>query len=111
MVDKQSVSDQEIREATDVVTRTYDDVRKSVHNLNNIIDGIQGAWEGVGARAFQQKQNEINSSMVRINHLLEGFLEAIAQNKKINDHTEDLVRSAAQKVEVSPAGQSAFNSY
>ncbi|MCX4659761.1 hypothetical protein GT204_00660 [Streptomyces sp. SID4919] len=110
----QRLSDSElIKLEQDIATR-FENIKGQLHRLQGTIDSLEGQWKGIGAGAFNSKQHEINTSMVRIGNILVKFLEAMSASRKIKDGSEDEVRAAVQSINVNQGTggpQSSFNGY
>ncbi|GAA3829007.1 WXG100 family type VII secretion target [Streptomyces phyllanthi] len=100
MAQRQRLSDSQVAKLEQEIALKFDDIKASLHKLNGIIDSMEGNWKGIGAGAFNQKQHEINTSMVRIGNVLVKFLEAMSATRKIKDGTEDEVRAQVQSINV-----------
>ncbi|UNS99331.1 WXG100 family type VII secretion target [Streptomyces tubbatahanensis] len=72
--------------------------------LQGVIDAIEGQWEGIGAHAFDVKQNEINNRMKQLNRLLAYFLEGIEAARKLSGGNEDDIAQALRGVDVVDSG-------
>ncbi|MFJ8645074.1 WXG100 family type VII secretion target [Streptomyces sp. NPDC093546] len=96
----QKVGDASLKDFQDEITRNFDDVKGQLKNLQGVIDSLEGNWKGIGAGAFDVKQNEINQGMVRIAKLLLNFQEAIQVTRTTAGNTEDEVEQALRGVDV-----------
>ncbi|MDQ0940344.1 WXG100 family type VII secretion target [Streptomyces sp. V1I1] len=96
----QKVGDQSLKDFQDEISRKFEDVKGQLKNLQGVIDGLEGQWKGIGAGAFDVKQNEINQGMVRIAKLLLNFQEAIQVTRTTAGNTEDEVEAALRGVDV-----------
>ena len=96
----QKVNGVALKGLQDELTHAFDDVKGQLHRLQGTIDGLEGKWQGIGAGAFNQKQDEINRRMVKIGKLLLKFQEAIEAARTISGNTEDEVRAAMAGVDV-----------
>ncbi|CAL9293708.1 hypothetical protein ABZ568_32335 [Streptomyces olindensis] len=92
----------------------YENIRKRVHGLQGVIDGLEGQWQGIGRAEFDRKQYEINESLKNIGSILGDVMEAMTTARNITDSKEDEVRAAVSRISVNdgaPTVQpSAFNS-
>jgi uncharacterized protein YukE len=92
----------------------YEGIRKRVHNLQGVIDGLEGQWQGIGRAEFDRKQYEINESLAKIGNILGEVMEAMTTTRNIKDSKEDEVRAAVNRINLqdgAPTVQpSAFNS-
>lgn len=112
MAQRQRLSDSQVLRLEQEISLKFDDIKASLHKLNGIIDGLEGNWKGIGAGAFNVKQHEINTSMVRIGNVLVKFLEGMSATRRIKDGTEDEVRAKVQSIDVhAGAPKSSLSSY
>ncbi|MGY1578880.1 WXG100 family type VII secretion target [Streptomyces sp. MN13] len=93
----------------------YEAIRKRVHNLQGVIDSLEGGqWQGIGRAEFDKKQYEINESLVKIGNILGEVMEAMTTTRNIKDSKEDEVRASVNRINLqdgAPTVQpSAFNS-
>ncbi|WP_372350708.1 hypothetical protein [Streptomyces sp. KL116D] len=58
---RQKLEDQQVVVLEKQMSEKYDGIRKRVHNLQGVIDGLEGNWQGIGRAAFDKKQYEISS--------------------------------------------------
>ncbi|WEH39366.1 WXG100 family type VII secretion target [Streptomyces sp. NBC_01218] len=96
----QKVTEHSLVQLENELSTRFDSVRGQVKALQATIDGVEGAWKGVGANAFNQKQREINDHMASIGIRLQNFQEAIKAARTISGNTEDEVKAALQGVNV-----------
>jgi uncharacterized protein YukE len=93
----------------------FENIRKRVHNLQGVIDGLEGQWHGIGRAEFDKKQYEINESLQRMGGILGDVIEAMTKTRNIKDSKEDEVRASVSKINVyDGAGslpQSSLSSY
>lgn len=82
------------------LTARFDSVKGQLQKLQATIDSLEGAWRGIGAGAFNQKQTEINQSMARIARQLLKFQEAIKAARTIAGNTDDEVLAAMRGIDV-----------
>ncbi|MEV5340587.1 WXG100 family type VII secretion target [Streptomyces sp. NPDC052676] len=79
----------------------YENIRKRVHNLQGVIDSLEGGnWDGIGRTEFDKKQYEINQSLQRIGNILGDVMEAMTMTRNIKDSKEDEVRAAVNRIDV-----------
>ena len=78
----------------------YEDIQKHVHDLQGVIDGLEGQWQGIGRAAFDKKQYEINESLRNIGTILGDVIEAMTATRNIKDNKEDEVRAAVNKIDL-----------
>ncbi|WP_037825862.1 WXG100 family type VII secretion target, partial [Streptomyces sp. NRRL S-1896] len=76
------------------LTRQFDDVKSQLSALQGTIDSLEGRWAGIGAGAFNVKQDAINRNMVGIGKLLLKFQEAIEAARTIAGNTDTEVEAA-----------------
>ncbi|GAA0929845.1 WXG100 family type VII secretion target [Streptomyces thermoalcalitolerans] len=100
MTDRQRLEDQAVTKLQKDMYEKYESIRKRVHGLQQIIDGLENQWEGVGRNAFDKKQYEINESLKRIGGILGDVIEAMTKTRDIKDSKEDEVRAAVNKIDV-----------
>ncbi|CAL9308802.1 MULTISPECIES: WXG100 family type VII secretion target [unclassified Streptomyces] len=82
------------------LTRQFDDVKSQLSALQGTIDSLEGRWAGIGAGAFNVKQDAINRNMVGIGKLLLKFQEAIEAARTIAGNTDAEVEAALRGVDV-----------
>ncbi|MEU1041846.1 WXG100 family type VII secretion target [Streptomyces sp. NPDC005551] len=101
MADGQRLSDAQVIKLEQDIATKFESIKGQVHRLQGTIDSLEsGQWKGIGAGAFNTKQYEINTSLVRIGNILTKFLEAMTATRKIKDGTEDDVRQAVNSINV-----------
>ncbi|MFB7709432.1 WXG100 family type VII secretion target [Streptomyces sp. NPDC056105] len=100
MAQGQRLSDSEMVALERKIAEKFDNIKSTVHRLQGTIDSLEGQWQGIGANAFNTKQHEINTSMVKIGKILVTFLDAMSGTRKIKDDSEDQVRQAVNKINV-----------
>ncbi|MFE9554359.1 WXG100 family type VII secretion target [Streptomyces sp. NPDC006692] len=100
MTQGQRVSDSEMIKLERHILERFDSVKGQVNHLQNVINGLEGAWEGIGAHAFDSKQSDINNKMVHMGKLLLDFLEAMKATRTIKGDTEEEVRKALMGIDV-----------
>lgn len=98
----QKVTEHSLLQLEGELSTRFDSVKGQLKTLQATIDSLEGAWKGVGASAFNQKQDEINQRMVSIGHRLLKFQEAIKAARTISGNTEDEVKAALQGIDVVP---------
>lgn len=91
----QKVGDQGLKAVQDQITVQFEEVKGQLKDLQGVIDSLEGAWKGIGASAFDVKQAEINSGMVRIAKMLLNFQEAIQVTRTTAGNTEDEIYAAS----------------
>ncbi|MFF2010883.1 WXG100 family type VII secretion target [Streptomyces sp. NPDC058195] len=96
----QKLSDAALRKLEGELTTRFDSVKGQLKTLQGTIDSLEGAWQGIGAGAFNTKQEEINRKMVSIARRLLHFQEAIKAARTISSNTEDEIRQALHGVDV-----------
>ncbi|PRH76428.1 hypothetical protein C6N75_25720 [Streptomyces solincola] len=96
----QKVNDSNLKSLQDDITTAFTDVKGQLQNLQGVIDSLEGRWQGIGAGAFDVKQNEINQGMVRIGRLMLNFQEAIEATRTISGNTDTEVEAALRGVDV-----------
>jgi uncharacterized protein YukE len=79
----------------------YENIRKRVHNLQGVIDSLEGGnWDGIGRSEFDRKQYAINESLQRIGNILAEVMDAMTKTRNIKDSKEDEVRAAVNRIDV-----------
>jgi WXG100 family type VII secretion target len=96
----QKLSDEMLLKLEGELTNRFDSVRGQLKTLQATIDSLEGAWQGIGASAFNAKQADINLKMGNIATRLVNFQEAIKAARTISGNTEDEIRQALQGVDV-----------
>ncbi|MFD7709240.1 WXG100 family type VII secretion target [Streptomyces sp. NPDC059785] len=101
MADGQRLSDSQVAKLEQDIAIKFESIKGQVHKLQGTIDSLEtGQWKGIGAGAFNTKQYEINTSLVRMGNILAKFVEAMSATRKIKDGTEDDIRQAVQNINV-----------
>jgi uncharacterized protein YukE len=112
MADGQKLSDGEVIKLEKEMVQRYESIRGQLTRLQGTLDAMEASWRGVGARAFNEKQVEINERVKHIGGLLTWFLDNINETRNIKNKNEDAVRASMQNIDVQYGGtQSALNSY
>jgi WXG100 family type VII secretion target len=96
----QRLSDQQVALLQKELFEKFNSLKGQLQQIQGTIDSLEGQWKGIGAGAFNDKQQKINESMVRLGNILAKFLEASSQSRKIKDSTEEDVRAAVQSINV-----------
>ncbi|MFJ9061390.1 WXG100 family type VII secretion target [Streptomyces sp. NPDC102409] len=96
----QKLSDEMLLKLEGELSKRFDSVKGQLKTLQATIDSLEGAWKGVGANAFNAKQDNINRMMGNIATRLVNFQEAIKAARTISGNTEDEIRQALQGVDV-----------
>ncbi|MBL1084919.1 hypothetical protein JK359_23600 [Streptomyces actinomycinicus] len=97
---KQKLEDASVVNLQKQMLEKYEGIRKRVHGLQGVIDGLEGQWHGIGRAAFDSKQYEINQSLRAIGGILGEVIEAMTATRNIKDSKEDEVRAAVNKIDV-----------
>ncbi|MGW0333394.1 WXG100 family type VII secretion target [Streptomyces sp. NPDC003011] len=97
---KQKLEDAAVVQLQKQMYEKYEGIRKRVHNLQGVIDGLEGQWQGIGRAAFDKKQAEINQSLQNIGTILGDVIEAMTSTRNIKDSKEDEVRAAVNKIDI-----------
>ncbi|MEV5429538.1 WXG100 family type VII secretion target [Streptomyces sp. NPDC052701] len=100
MAGNQKLEDAAVIKLQKQMYEKYENIRKRVHRLQGVIDGLEGQWHGIGRAAFDTKQYEINTSMQNIGNILGDVIEAMTTARNIKDTKEDEVRAAVNKINV-----------
>ncbi|MFJ9635864.1 MULTISPECIES: WXG100 family type VII secretion target [unclassified Streptomyces] len=96
----QKVSAEALLRLEGQLSERFDSVKGQLKQLQATIDSLEGAWKGIGAGHFNQKQSEINKSMVGIGNELLRFQEAIKAARTISGDNEDQIKAALMGVDV-----------
>ncbi|QNS03762.1 WXG100 family type VII secretion target [Streptomyces xanthii] len=110
MANQQKLEDQQVISLQKQMSEKYEGIRKRVHNLQGVIDGLEGQWKGIGKAAFDKKQFEINESLQNIGKILADVIDAMTKTRNLKDTTEDDVRASVDKISVTD-GASSLSSY
>ncbi|MFE9728284.1 WXG100 family type VII secretion target [Streptomyces sp. NPDC005794] len=96
----QKLSDDALIKIESELTTRFESVRGQIKTLQGTIDSLEGAWKGIGATAFNSKQDDINRRMGNIAVRMANFQEAIKAARVISGNTEDEIKAALQGVDV-----------
>ncbi|CAM5584817.1 WXG100 family type VII secretion target [Streptomyces xanthochromogenes] len=96
----QRVSDSDMARLENQILERFDSVKGQLKSLQGVIDSLEGAWEGIGAGAFDRKQTHINHQMVHMGRLLLDFLEAMKATRTLKGDTDEEVRKALMGIDV-----------
>ncbi|MZD03535.1 hypothetical protein GTW43_00335 [Streptomyces sp. SID5785] len=107
---RQKLEDQKVASLEKRMSEKYDGIRKRVHNLQGVIDSLEGNWQGIGRAAFDKKQYEINESLQAIGRILADVIDSMNKTRNIKDNTEDDVRASVNKIDVKD-GASSLSGY
>lgn len=114
MAQRQRLSDAQLVKLEQQIVEKFDSIKGQVHTLQGTIDSMEGHWQGIGAGAFDRKQSEINTSLVRIGNILAKYLEAMNATRKIKNSSEDEIRHAVDSINIqdgAPGATSALSGY
>jgi uncharacterized protein YukE len=112
MADGQRLNDNEVITLEKNIVERYESIRGQLTRLQGTLDTMEANWRGIGAKAFNDKQVEINERVKHIGELLTWFLDNINATRKIKNKNEDVVRTTMQGIDVQAGGvHSALNSY
>ncbi|MFP3987549.1 WXG100 family type VII secretion target [Streptomyces sp. E11-3] len=100
MAQGQRLSDQQVVKLEKEILAKFNSIKGQLTQIQGTIDSLEGQWKGIGAGAFNSKQSEINTSMVRLGNILAKFLDGMNTSRKIKDGTEDEIRAAVQSINV-----------
>lgn len=102
MADGQKLSDSQLKKLEEDLGLKFDSVKKQLSAIQATIDQLESsrAWVGLGGRAFDKKQREINNEMVGMGNKLVFFQEAIAATRKLSAGNEDQIAAAMRGVDV-----------
>ncbi|MBQ0868389.1 WXG100 family type VII secretion target [Streptomyces smyrnaeus] len=100
----QKLSDDQLDSKQKALIEKIGNINSQVRGLQGVIDAIEGQWQGIGAHAFDVKQNEINNRMKEINNLLAYFLEGIQATRKKSGANELDIAQALKGVDVVDGG-------
>ncbi|MFE9851416.1 WXG100 family type VII secretion target [Streptomyces sp. NPDC005576] len=98
----QKVTEHSLLQLENELSTRFDSVKGQLKTLQATIDSLEGAWKGIGANAFNEKQRQINDNMVSIGNRLQNFQEAIKAARTISGNTEDEVEAALRGIDVVP---------
>ncbi|MFE9119806.1 WXG100 family type VII secretion target [Streptomyces sp. NPDC007172] len=96
----QLVTDSEMKHLETQILHKFESVKGQLKTLQGVIDQLEGAWEGIGAGAFNKKQTDINHSMVRIGNRLLRYLEAMKATRTGKGDIDHEVHQALMGVDV-----------
>ncbi|MER0448658.1 WXG100 family type VII secretion target [Streptomyces sp. NPDC006711] len=96
----QRVSDSDMAHLETQVLQKFESVKGQLNSLQGVIDGLEGAWEGIGAGAFDGKQTAINRQMVHLGNMLLDFLEAMKATRTLKGDTDAEVHKALMGIDV-----------
>ncbi|WP_406145566.1 WXG100 family type VII secretion target [Streptomyces sp. NBC_01012] len=102
MAADQKLSDDMLIKLENELGQRFDSVKSQLKTLQATIDSLEGAWKGIGANAFNVKQDELNKRMGHMATRLVNFQEAIKAARTISGNNEDEIRQALQGVDVVP---------
>ncbi|WP_326700166.1 WXG100 family type VII secretion target [Streptomyces sp. NBC_01754] len=96
------------------LSKRFESVQGQLKKLQGTIDSLEGAWQGIGANAFNKKQDAINLRMGNIARRLTEFQNSIKAARTISDGNEEDIRAALASVDAGDGGgtqakTSAFN--
>ncbi|MFK4108743.1 WXG100 family type VII secretion target [Streptomyces sp. NPDC004673] len=115
MADKQRLEDAAVVDLQKKMYEKFEGIRKRVHSLQGVIDGLEGQWQGIGRAAFDKKQAEINQSLQNIGNILGDVVDAMTTTRQIKDSKEDEVRASVNKIDIQDGAptvpSSALSSY
>nr|WP_217234547.1 WXG100 family type VII secretion target [Streptomyces sp. AC555_RSS877] len=112
MVAGQKLNDAEVIKLEKEMVQRYESIKGQLSVLQGTLDTMEVNWRGIGAKAFNDKQVEINQRVKSIGALLTWFLDNINETRKLTNTNEDAVRSTMQSIDVQYGGEkSALNSY
>jgi WXG100 family type VII secretion target len=100
MAGQQRLSDSELARIESQLGEKFDSIKAQVSQLQANIDGLEGAWRGIGAGAFNAKQVEVNEEMRRMGQMLTHFQEAIKATRTMTGNTDDEAAAAMRGVDV-----------
>ncbi|MFD9821896.1 WXG100 family type VII secretion target [Streptomyces violascens] len=96
----QRVSDSEMLHLEKEIVNKFESVKGQLHTLQGVIDSLEGAWDGIGAGAFNRKQKDINDQMVGMGKDLLKFLEAMKATRVSKGDIDHEVLQALRGVDV-----------
>ncbi|GGV83815.1 MULTISPECIES: WXG100 family type VII secretion target [Streptomyces] len=100
MAGKQKLEKDPVVKLQQDMSTKYENIRKRVHNLQQVIDSLEGQWQGIGRAAFDKKQYEINESLKNIGQILAEVIEGITKTRHVVDSKEDDVRASINRIDV-----------
>lgn len=83
-------------------------INQRIQTLQSTIDSLEGAWKGIGAGAFNQKQTMINLEMRKLQTILGRYQEAIGETRKLGASNEDEVGQTLNGIDVESSGTSSL---
>ncbi|MFF3330138.1 WXG100 family type VII secretion target [Streptomyces sp. NPDC002888] len=108
----QRLNDGDVVKLEKNIVERYDSIKGQLSRLQGTLDTMEANWRGIGAKAFNDKQVEINERVKHIGSLLTWFLDNINATRKDKDKLEDEVRATMSSIDVQQGGaHSALNSY
>ncbi|MEW1720769.1 WXG100 family type VII secretion target [Streptomyces sp. NPDC093109] len=100
----QKANSQKLGKLQEDIALNFEDVKGQLKQLQATIDSLEGAWQGIGAGAFNTKQKAINDRVVDIGLLLVKFQNAIGAARNINSNTEHDIEAALRGISVDEGG-------
>ncbi|MFI6943417.1 WXG100 family type VII secretion target [Streptomyces sp. NPDC050418] len=110
MADVRKLSDRAVLDLEKDIQNRYTDLQNSVKTLHQILDTMERNWTGVGAGAFDAKQQEINLSIRGIGETLVTTLDRLQTMRGDKESLEDEIKAQINRIQTDTgAGRSAFD--
>ncbi|MFI8854346.1 WXG100 family type VII secretion target [Streptomyces sp. NPDC053499] len=98
MGDRQNVDDKTLKSMANELEEMMSAISGRVGRLNELIDNLEGAWQGIGKGAFDRVQRGLNDDLRVQRRILEGFVGSIHGNLGIKDSNEDDIVQSMNKL-------------
>ncbi|MEU3191978.1 WXG100 family type VII secretion target [Streptomyces sp. NPDC006992] len=98
MGDKQNVDDKTLKSLANELEEMMGAITGRVTRLNQLIDNLEGAWQGVAKGAFDRVQRGMNDDLRVQRRIMEGFVGSIHGNLGIKDSNEDDIVQSMNKL-------------
>ena len=102
----QQMSDSALKQLQEDLGTQFEGIQGRINKLNKLIDNLEGSWHGIGRGAFDNVQRGVNSDMRVLQQLLNGFVEAIGDTRKLSAGNEDDIVQGMKKLQSSGGGES-----
>ncbi|NGO78041.1 WXG100 family type VII secretion target [Streptomyces sp. YC504] len=99
MAGGRKLSKAELKSLVTEMDTQYDNLQVAVRNLNGTLDSLEGQWQGIGAGAFDAKQNQINGVINEIGRDLADMLHKIHQTSGDTTTTEEEIRARLDRID------------
>ncbi|UNZ17059.1 hypothetical protein [Streptomyces sp. 891-h] len=98
MGDRQNVDDETLKSLVTELEGMMGGISGRVRRLNELIDNLEGAWQGIGKGAFDRVQRGLNDDLRVQRRIMEGFVGSIHGNLGIKNSNEDDIVQSMQKL-------------